>query len=168
MIWRQKAIFEEDSEPTDATNSTSGTASQAECPAHHAGLSGEFFSALLGELFLSFLVGALWHVFLKRAMQITGVRSRAYVRDNYPYLYREVWLPYLRGHVDIARGVLVLGLGYLIFVLAWVFDTQAEMILETLLTCMTATFLLINLPTDDGIDYRHRLHGTLMSIADPV
>lgn len=98
---------------------------------------------------------------------MTGIKPRAFVRDKFPYVYREVWLPYLRGNLDLARGVLLLGLGYLIFVLGALLKTL-DMKLETLLTCMTATFLLINLPTSDGVNYLHRLHGVLMSIADPV
>eukprot|EP00054_Salpingoeca_dolichothecata_P025367 m.177292 g.177292 ORF g.177292 m.177292 type:complete len:720 (+) comp25328_c0_seq1:75-2234(+) len=136
-------------------------------------IEGEFVAVLVGEVTLSCILGRIYTSVLRFILQLESKQASQYCRQKFPYFHKEVWVPYLRGKGALVRGLLVLGAGYTVFVIAEKMKKDADIVIETLLTCMVASFLLINGPdgrTKSGrqIVYRLTLHSSLEAVAQPV
>eukprot|EP00045_Choanoeca_perplexa_P009606 m.92924 g.92924 ORF g.92924 m.92924 type:complete len:560 (-) comp14968_c0_seq1:42-1721(-) len=137
-----------------------------------AGLSGELLTVLIGEVVLSIAVGALVSVILKRILRIQDTGLKNYLQRKHPKFYKIWWNRYLEGKVVTLRGILCLGVGFLVFYLADILKKEAHILLESLLTCMVAACIIVNskklrLP-HRTIHFRKRLHHALDAVAEAV
>eukprot|EP00055_Hartaetosiga_balthica_P013064 m.65593 g.65593 ORF g.65593 m.65593 type:complete len:529 (+) comp8157_c0_seq2:107-1693(+) len=132
-------------------------------------LSGEFVAILVGEVFLSFIIGYLLGKILKRILKADGATLEEFVKKRFKYIHSNWWMPYARGRAPLFRGIAMLVFGYLVFYVAELLHIHIDLGLETLLTCMTGGYFVVNTPKVSVgphlyLNFRHRMHLALDTI----